>query len=690
MDAFIEKILKHRRVIIVFYVILALICALLSIFVNVNYNINDYLPENAASTIALETMEDEFDSDVPNARIMIEDVTIPEALEFKEQLKSVDGVESVTWLDDSQDITIPLEMMDSSIVETYYQDDSALYSVTLDTDKAISAIDEIKSLTTKNISLTGDAVSTAAATKATEPEVQKIAIIAVIVVFIILFLTTISWAHPIIFMITIGIAILINRGTNIFLGEISFVSNAAGSILQLAVSMDYSIFLMDRFATYRKSGDDSILAMSKAVKNSFSSISASALTTIIGFAALLLMKFKLGVDLGLVMTKSIIITIIVVFTFLPAISVQFYKLIEKFEHRSFMPSFKYFSKFVLKVRYVMVIIFFVLAIPCYFIQKQNSFYYGSSHILSNGTEYYEDTTKIETIFGKSNQMVLMVPKGSTATESQLSNALNQLDYVKDIISYVDSAGVSVPKEYLDESLLSQLDSENYTRFVLTVDSDFEGNQAFENVQEIKKIASEYYDEYHLAGAVPSTYDMKNVTTADMKLVNAVAIIAVFIIIVLTTKTILLPAILVLVIEGAIWVNLSLPVLINEPIFYISYLIISSIQLGATVDYAIAFSDRYLNTRKKRSKIEALDHTLRYSTLPMLTSGSILTIVGYILGKISTHGILAELGTLLYRGTLFSLVFVLFALPGFLTLFDHWILKFRFSKNRKEVINDENK
>lgn len=690
MDAFIEKILKHRRVIIVFYVILALICALLSVFVNVNYNINDYLPENAASTIALETMEDEFDSDVPNARIMIEDVTIPEALAFKEQLKSVDGVESVTWLDDSQDITIPLEMMDSSIVETYYQDDSALYSVTLDTDKAISAIDEIKSLTSKNISLTGDAVSTAAATKATEPEVQKIAIIAVIVVFIILFLTTISWAHPIIFMITIGIAILINRGTNIFLGEISFVSNAAGSILQLAVSMDYSIFLMDRFATYRKSGDDSILAMSKAVKNSFSSISASALTTIIGFAALLLMKFKLGVDLGLVMTKSIIITIIVVFTFLPAISVQFYKLIEKFEHRSFMPSFKYFSKFVLKVRYVMVIIFFVLAIPCYFIQKQNSFYYGSSHILSNGTEYYEDTTKIETIFGKSNQMVLMVPKGSTATESQLSNALNQLDYVKDIISYVDSAGVSVPKEYLDESLLSQLDSENYTRFVLTVDSDFEGNQAFENVQEIKKIASEYYDEYHLAGAVPSTYDMKNVTTADMKLVNAVAIIAVFIIIVLTTKTILLPAILVLVIEGAIWVNLSLPVLINEPIFYISYLIISSIQLGATVDYAIAFSDRYLNTRKKRSKIEALDHTLRYSTLPMLTSGSILTIVGYILGKISTHGILAELGTLLYRGTLFSLVFVLFALPGFLTLFDHWILKFRFSKNRKEVINDENK
>ena len=690
MDAFIEKILKHRRIIIVFYVVLALMSAILSTFVAVNYNINDYLPESAASTIALETMENEFDSDVPNARIMVEDISIPEALEFKEQLLSVDGVNSVTWLDDSQDITVPLEMMDSSIVETYYQDNSALYSVALDTDKAITAIDEIKTLTTKKISLTGDAVSTAAATEATEPEVKKIAIIAVIVVFVILFLTTTSWADPIIFMLTIGIAVLINRGTNILLGEISFVSNAAGSILQLAVSMDYSIFLMDRFATYRKSGDDSVLAMTKAVKNSFSSISASALTTIIGFAALLLMKFKLGVDLGLVMTKSIIITIIVVFTFLPAVSVQFYKVIEKFEHRSFMPTFKYFSKFVLKIRYVMVVIFFVLAIPCYFIQNQITFYYGSSHILTNGTEYYEDTTKIESIFGKSNQMVLMVPKGSTAIERQLSDELNQLDYVKDIISYVDSAGISVPKEYLDESLLDQLDGENYTRFVLTIDSDYEGDQAFDNVQEIKQITSEYYEEYHLAGAVPSTYDMKNVTTADMKLVNAVAIIAVFIIIVLTTKTILLPAILVLVIEGAIWVNLSLPALTNEPIFYISYLIISSIQLGATVDYAIAFSDRYLNTRKKRSKISALDHTIRYSTLPILTSGSILTIVGFILGKISTHGILAELGILLYRGTLFSLMFVLLALPGFLTLFDRWILKFRFSKNRKEVINDENK
>ena len=232
MDAFIEKILKHRRIIIVFYVVLALMSAILSTFVAVNYNINDYLPESAASTIALETMENEFDSDVPNARIMVEDISIPEALEFKEQLLSVDGVNSVTWLDDSQDITVPLEMMDSSIVETYYQDNSALYSVALDTDKAITAIDEIKTLTTKKISLTGDAVSTAAATEATEPEVKKIAIIAVIVVFVILFLTTTSWADPIIFMLTIGIAVLINRGTNMLLGEISLVSNAAGRILQ--------------------------------------------------------------------------------------------------------------------------------------------------------------------------------------------------------------------------------------------------------------------------------------------------------------------------------------------------------------------------------------------------------------------------------------------------------------------------
>lgn len=688
MSGFIDKMLKYRRFVIVFFAILAIICIMLSSGVSVNYTMSDYLPDSAKSTIALNTMSEEYDSDVPNARIMIEDVTLVEALAFKEELENVDGVESVTWLDDSQNMAQPIETMDQDAVETYYQDGNALYTVTLNTEKQIYAVAQIKELTDKELSMTGDAISTVASTEATESEIKIVMVMAVIVIVVILVLTTTSYIEPIIFLLSIGIAILINRGTNIIFGEISFVSNAAGPILQLAVSMDYSIFLMDRFNTYLIDYDSPEIAMCQAMIKSFSSISASALTTIIGFAALLLMEFKLGQDLGLVMSKAICISLITVFTFLPCLIVELHEWILKYEHRGFIPSFEKFSNLVTKVKYPMIVIFLILAIPSYFLKNQNTFYYGSSHILGEGTNYYEETQKIEDIFGKSNQMVLMLPLDSTAKEVELSHSLRQLSYVKDIVSYVDSAGASIPKEYLDENTLSQLDSDHYTRFVITVTTDYEGDEAFHAVNEIEKIAASYYDDYLLAGNVPSSYDMKDITTSDMSRVNTVAIVAVFIVIVLTTRTVLLPLILVFIIEGAIWVNLAMSALTGSSMFYISYLIISSIQLGATVDYAISLSDRYLEARKTREKGKALAHTMHYGSLSILTSGSILTIAGLILGISSTHGVLKELGMLLFKGTLLSMIFVLFALPGFMFLLDKWIMKYRFSRDRKEFIGYE--
>ena len=274
MNKFVDQLLKHRKAVIAFYIISAIICTFLSSFVSVNYTMADYLPDESASTIAINTMNDEYDAAIPNAHVMIEDVTIPEALQLKEKLSQVDGVEDVTWLDDSVDITQPLETIDTDVLETYYKDDYANFTVTINEDKVISARHDIEKITDKNISMSGDAISTAIATEDTETEITKIAIIAIVIIFAILFLTTTSWAEPVIFMITIGIAVLINRGTNLIFGEISFVSNAAGSILQLAVSMDYSIFLMNRFNDYRKNGKDIFEAMKEAVIKSFSSISA--------------------------------------------------------------------------------------------------------------------------------------------------------------------------------------------------------------------------------------------------------------------------------------------------------------------------------------------------------------------------------------------------------------------------------
>ena len=691
MNKFVDQLLKHRKAVIAFYIISAIICTFLSSFVSVNYTMADYLPDESASTIAINTMNDEYDAAIPNAHVMIEDVTIPEALQLKEKLSQVDGVEDVTWLDDSVDITQPLETIDTDVLETYYKDDYANFTVTINEDKVISARHDIEKITDKNISMSGDAISTAIATEDTETEITKIAIIAIVIIFAILFLTTTSWAEPVIFMITIGIAVLINRGTNLIFGEISFVSNAAGSILQLAVSMDYSIFLMNRFNDYRKNGKDIFEAMKEAVIKSFSSISASALTTVIGFLALVLMRFKIGVDLGLVMAKAVMISIIAVFTLLPAIIVSSYRIIDKLEHRPFTPSFRGFSKLVMKIKKPMIVIFIILIIPGYILQTQNSFYYGSSHIYGEGTAYYNDTEKIKDIFGESNSMALMVPLNNTAKQEQLSKELKSLPYVSDVISYVDLAGASVPKEYLEKDDLSQLDSDNHTRFVLTVDTPSEGDEAFQAVEKIRDIAHQYYgDDYKLAGDTVSTYDMRDVTTADMNKVNTVAIVAVFLVILLTTRSVFTPLVLVLVIEGAIWVNLAVPACTNEPLFYIAYLIISSVQLGATVDYAICLSDRYIETRKTKNRKDALDHTIRYTTLSILTSGSILTLCGFILGKISTHGILAEIGVLLFRGTLCSLIFVLFVLPGLLYVLDKPILKFRFAKDRKEVFNDEEK
>ena len=689
MDKFIDKLLKYKKTVISIYIIIAFICVIASQFVKVNYNMSDYLPDGTQSTIALDTMEKEYTQAIPNARVMIKDVSIVEALNFKNDMLKVEGVEEVTWLDDSVDLMEPLEILDDNIVETYYKDNNAVFSITLDTDKSIQAIKDIKELSDKNISLTGEAISTAVATEKTGPEVKKIAIIAVILVFLILFLTTTSWAEPIIFMITIGIAIVINNGTNLFFGEVSFVTNAAGSILQLAVSMDYSIFLMHRFNDYRKQGQDIYTAMKESMIKSFGSISASSLTTIIGFAALCLMRFKIGIDLGLVMSKAVFISLIAVFTLLPVLIVSSYKFIDKFEHRLFVPSYHKFSSLVKKIKKTMIILLIILIIPGYILQTQNSFYFGSGYIFGEGTDYYEETKEIEKVFGKSSTMALLVPKENTSKQVELSKELNHLSYITDIISYVDNAGASIPKEYIDEDTLSQLDSDKYTRMILNVEIDSEGDKTFQAVEEIRSIAENYYgDEYLLAGGTVSTYDIKQVTTADMQKVNAVAVIAVFIVIALTTQTILLPLILVLVIEGAIWVNLAVPACVNDSIFYIAYLIITSIQLGATVDYAICFADRYLESRVSRNRDDALDHTIRYSTLSILTSGSILTIAGYILGKISTHGILSELGIFLFRGTLLSLIFVLFVLPGLLYVLDKPILKFRFSKNRKEVYHDE--
>ncbi len=646
--------------------------------ISVDYDMNDYLPKGSKSTVALDVMNEEFDGGVPNARVMVENVTIPEALEYKDKIKNVDGVTDVTWLDDAVSIEEPIETLDTDTVENYYKDGNALFSVTIESDKRIEAVNAIREIIGDDNAMTGSVVSTATATQTTVKEIGKISVFAILFVIIVLVFTTTSYFEPVVIMVGLGIAVLINAGSNIIFGEISFVTNAAGNILQLAVSLDYSVFLLHRFTECRKNNPDAKSAMVEALTMSTSSILSSGLTTVIGFVALCLMQFRIGPDLGRALAKGIAISLITVFIFMPVLILSTYKWIDKFEHRPLVPQFNKFGKFVQKITIPVLVIFIMVIAPAYLASNSNSFNYGASKIFGPNTQLGADTEKIQDIFGKSDTYVLIVPKEDKATQKKLSDDLHKISQVSSIISYVDTVGMEIPESYLDEETYSKLCSDKYTRMVISVDAEYEGEETFELVKQIRKIAEKYYPgEWYLAGEGVSTYDLMDTITADMTKVNLVAIGAVFVVLLLTLRSFILPVILVLSIETAIWINLSVPYFTDSKIFYIAYLIISSIQLGATVDYAILMTERYKEYRQTLNKKDAIVNTLSAVTVSILTSGSVLTVVGFLLGIISTHGLLSQLGYFLGKGTLCSLAIVLFALPGLLYLCDRTFIK---SKN----------
>lgn len=672
MRKFYEKVVNHPILIIIIFVLAFAVCAICKQFISVDYDMNDYLPEDSPSTVALDVMNEEFEGGIPGVRAMVENVSIPEALEIKSEIEAIDGVESVTWLDDAISIEEPLEIQDQDEVEDYYKDGNALYSITIDEDKRIDAVNAISALIGEDNALTGSDVSTATATQSTVKEVSKIAVIAVLFVILVLIITTESWFEPVVVMVGLGMAIIINAGSNIIFGEISFVTNAAGNILQLAVSLDYSVFLIHRFNECRLSNNNPKEAMVEALTASTSSIASSGLTTVIGFLALCFMQFGIGPDLGKALAKGVAISLITVFIFMPVFILATYKWIDKFSHKPLLPSFEKFAHVVYKVMFPLVVVFVVLIVPCYKASNANSFNYGASKIFGSETKLGLDTAKIEEAFGKSDTYVLMVPVGDKALQKELSDALHDVPEVSSIISYVDTVGMEIPESYLDEATLKKLNSDNYTRFVLSMDTAYEGQDTFALVKEIRAIAEEYYPgEWYLAGNGVSTYDLMDTITADMVKVNLVSISAVFIVLLLTLKSIVLPAILVLSIETAVWINLSIPYFQGKEVFYIAYLIISSVQLGATVDYAILTTDRYKEFRQTMDKKNALLSTTSAVTVSVLTSGSVLTMVGFLLGIISTHGLLSQLGYFLGKGTLCSIVIVLFVLPGFLYLVDNY-------------------
>ena len=689
MDRYTQFILKHRKIIIMVFLLAAVICAGLSTMVGVDYKFADYLPEDAPSTKALNVMEEEYDKTIPNIRVLLYHVSIPQALSCKEKIENVKGVEEVRWLDDAIDIYEPLEQADADTVDAWYKDSDALFSVTIsekDDAEKKAAVKEIRAIIGEKNAMSGTAVTDTYAPVHTTKDIQKIILIVLPIVFIILLLTTNSWFEPVLFLFTIGVAIMLNRGTNLIFGKISFVTNAAGSVLQLAVSMDYSIFLLHRFAENRAEGKEVRQAMVDAVKQSTSSVLSSGLTTVTGFAALILMRFRIGPDMGWVMAKAIVFSLLCVLCLLPALAISTYKLIDKTQHRPLYPNFQKFSSAVMKIRIPMLILAAVIAVPCFLAQGSNDFLYGSSRVYStNQTQMGRDLLAIEDEYGASNPLVILVPKGDMSKEAALNKALCENKNVTSVISYVNTVGAQIPDGYVPEDSLEQLYSENYSRFVVTLDTEEVEDGWTDKIDEIHIICKKYYgDKALIAGDLASTEDLKDTITEDNTRVNLLAIAFVFIILLLNFKSISIPVILTLVIELSIWINLSIPYFGSTTLHYIAYLIISSVQLGATIDYAILLTSRYLEERRTLGRKEAARTAIRVSVLSLFTSAVILTVAGFALGICSTNLVLNQLGTLVGRGAVISFLLVLTVLPALLVLLDKVIEKttfrLKFKKN----------
>lgn len=676
MDKFSHAVIKHKKIVLIAFIVTAIISAIFSLLVSVNYDMVDYLPKDAQSTTAIKIMENEFGGEMPNARIMLTGVSIQEALEYKEKIEVIDGVRSISWLDDIIGLdtinTIPLDFLDTSIIKNYYQDNNALMSISIESGKETNAVNAIYKLIGENNAAAGEAVNAAATQSMSVSEVVNAMAILLPIIILILIISTTSWVEPLLFLFTIGIAIIINMGTNIIFGEISFITQTVSPVLQLAVSLDYAIFLLHSFNNHRLSHEPQE-AMRLAMKEALPTVAASAATTVIGFAALMFMRFGIGADLGLNLLKGIILSFISVMVFLPVVTLMCYKAINKTKHRKLMPDFKKSGNLLMKVRLPFLILALVVVIPSFLAQTNTQFMYGMGSI-TNTSRVGKDTSSIEEKFGKENVLVLLVPKGNVGKEDELCDALSEIPYVTSVVSFVTAVGAEIPSEFVPKEAVDQFYSEHYSRVILYTATSEEGDEAFDTVQNVLDTAAIHYDTYYLTGQSATLYDMKNVVSTDTARINLVAIIGIFLVLLVTFRSLSIPLLLLFSIETAIWINLSFPYFTGQPLSFIGYLIISTVQLGATVDYAILLTNTYLNNRKTLPKKDAMRVTIEDNLVAILISAGILATAGFTLAFTTSNPIIGELGTLLGRGTLLSFIMVVCVLPALLVLFDKVIQK----------------
>lgn len=669
-------ITKHKNIILVIAFILLIPAGIGYVSTRVNYDVLSYLPERLETIKGQDILVDEFGMGA-FSMVVVEDMPMKDAAKLEKQLESIDHVKDVLWYDDAVDISVPTEMIPEDLRKAFFNGKAtmmiALFDDTTSADDTMDAITQIRKVVGKNVYASGMSGVVTDIKNLALQEMPIYVVIAGLLSLVVLFLTMTSFVTPLIFLLNIGMAIVFNLGSNVFLGEISYITQALAAVLQLAVTMDYSIFLLESYeANKERYEGDKKRAMAHAISNTFTSITASSITTVAGFVALCFMTFKLGANIGIVMSKGVVIGVIACVTVLPAMILTCDKAIEKTTHRSLIPSLDKLSHGIVKGRYVAVLLFLIVLVPAIHGNNNYKIYYNIDQSLPKNIPSNEANEKLKKEFNMSNMHMILLKDGLSAKEkSAMSKEIEKVDGVKWVIGLNSLVGSNVPESMIPNNIKKMLKTDNYELEFVSSDYSSATDEVNSQLAKIDKIVKKYQNDGMVIGEAPMMKDLQDVTDVDLKTVNNISILAIFVIILITFKSISIPVILISVIEFAIACNMAVPFYTNTSLPFVASIVIGTIQLGATVDYAILMTSRYHKERTERgqSKKDAIRIAHETSIKSILTSGLCFFAATFGVSVYSQVDMIGSICTLLSRGAIISMIVVICVLPAMLWIFD---------------------
>lgn len=673
-------------------VIVTLLLAVLSVFgmvnTRINYDMLDYLPEDMDTVIGQNELLDDFGKGAFSF-IVVEDMPSKDVANLVKKLETVEHVETVLWYSSLMDVSVPMELLPEKLYNEFNTGNATLVAVFFDTstsaDDTMDAIREIRTIAGKQCFVSGMSALVTDLKDLCEQEEPIYVGIAVLLACATMMLFLDGWLVPLVFLASIGMMIVINLGSNYFFGEISYITKALAAVLQLAVTMDYSIFLWHSYNEQRQKYDDHKDAMAAAISETLTSVIGSSITTVAGFAALCFMTFTLGRDLGFVMAKGVILGVIGCVTVLPALILIFDRPLQKTKHRSIIPDMKNFAANVVKIFPAFLVVFALLIPPAYYgySKTNDEVYYDMGQCLPQDIEYVIANSKLSEDFDiASTHMVLVSADTPTSSVRKMIKEMEQVDGVKYVLGLESVVGSKVPEEILPESITSLLKSDKWELLLINSEYKVASDLVNEQINSLNSVLKKYDPNGMLIGEAPCMKDMIETTGHDFEVVNAVSIVAIFVIIAIVEKSFSLPFILIAVIELAIFINLGLPHYLGQSLPFIAPICISTIQLGATVDYAILMTTRYKAERLGgQDKNGAVTTALAASIPSIIVSGMGLFAATFGVAVYSNIDIISSMCMLMARGAVVSMLCVIFILPALLTLCDKLICATTFGMKK---------